>query len=602
MKLPVQQVLNLFTRKERVKIAGLLLLMFVGAWVEALGIGLLIPFIGILNNPAVIHQQPVLSKIYAFLGMTSDMQFMLAATGGLVLMFVGKNCLLAMLYYAQTKFIANKEASMARALLARYLATPYAMHLDRNSAELIRTVTIEVPRVANGFLQPLLMVIAELFVAVMIAALLIYIDPLVALIVSAMMVLAGFLIMRYFRAQISAYRHQSRQFGGQAQKWANQGLGALKEVKAFRAEKYFNNVFGENIAGYARVFQAFAFLNQTPRLVVETLAVTILLLVVGVILWQRGDVHEIVPLLAVFALSSIRVMPSVTRILSSLNSLRFCTPALDAVSKDLELTRQDADEASLTVVAGHATSNVVVEFEHVSYRHPGMEKWILQDVSFTVLRGECVAIVGHSGAGKSTLADLLLGLLQSDAGKVVVDGLDVRHGGNLDRRVGYVPQHPYLLDDSVRRNVAFGIADGAIDDSRIWAVLELARLADKVRALQDELDTEVGERGVKLSGGERQRLSIARALYSDPDVVIFDEATSSLDQFTEREINDTINGLAGSKTLIVVTHRLAAAARCDRIVFLDQGCVRGIGKFDELYTSSPAFRKMAGEPAAQGAG
>lgn len=589
-----RQVIRLFSRKERFQIVGLLFLMLAGALVEALGIGLVIPFIGILNDPATIHEQRILAWTYSALGIQSETRFMLVATGALVLMFFAKNGLLAVLGFVQARFVAQKEATIARGLLARYLASPYALHLDRNSAELIRTVTIDVPRVTNGFLQPLLLVIAELFVVIMIAALLIYVDPLIAILVGVAMVAMGLLLLRYFRGKLSQYRHESRHYGIQAQKWASQALGALKEVKVFRSEKYFNSVFASNITGYTKGYQAFVFLNQTPRLVIETLAVTVLLLVVAVVLWQRGDVREVVPLLAVFALSSIRIMPSLTRIISSLNSLRFCKPALDAVSKDLEI-RAEATESPVAL-SDCSSQGLAIKLDKVWYRHPRMEKWIVQEVSFTVARGKCIAIVGYSGAGKSTVADLILGLLNPDKGTVAVDG-----GAEARRRIGYVPQHPYLLDDSVRRNVAFGVADDKIDDQRVWAALEMARLADKVRGLELGLAAEVGERGVKLSGGERQRLSIARALYFDPSIVIFDEATSSLDQYTEREINDTINGLAGSKTLIVVTHRLAAAARCDRIVFLEQGYVRGEGKYDELYGSCAAFRKMAGELADQSA-
>lgn len=594
MKILLRQVIRLFSRKERFQIAGLLLLMLLGALVEALGIGLVIPFIGILNNPAIIHEQPILSRAYSFLGIQTETRFMLLATGALVLMFVAKNCLLAVLGFAQARFVAQKEAMIARALLERYLASSYALHLDRNSAELIRTVTIDVPRVTNGFLQPLLLVIAELFVVGMITALLIYVDPIIALLVGFAMATMGLLMLRYFRAKLSEYRHESRRFGIQAQKWASQALGALKEVKVFRSEKYFNSMFATNISGYTKGYQAFVFLNQMPRLVIETLAVTVLLIVVAVVLWQRSDVREVVPLLAVFALSSIRIMPSLTRIVSSINSLRFCKPALDAVSRDLRPHAHAAGETSAATLSDCSRDGLAIRFDGVWYRHPGMEKWIVQGISFAVAHGECIAIVGYSGAGKSTVADLILGLLHPSLGTVAVDG-----GVESRGRIGYVPQHPYLLDESVRRNVAFGVPDDEIDDQRVWKALDMSRLADKVRALKEGLAAEVGERGIKLSGGERQRLSIARALYSDPDIVIFDEATSSLDQYTEREINDTISGLAGSKTLIVVTHRLAAAARCDRILFLEQGSVSAEGKFDELLGSSAAFRKMAGELADQ---
>ncbi|TAK90618.1 MAG: ABC transporter ATP-binding protein [Burkholderiaceae bacterium] len=598
MKALIHQVFGIFSRQERFRLLGLVTLMLLGAWVEVLGIGLVIPFLGILNNPALIHENPVLRWLYTFLGIQSEVRFMIFSTCALVLVFIVKNGVLAILYFSQAGFVVSKEVSLSSDLLTRYLAAPYALHLDRNSADLIRTVTTDVSRVTTGFLQPMLILVTELLVLAMIAALLIYINPLIALLVGAMMSTIGLFLMRYFKAALSEYRHDSRRFGIQAQKWASQALGALKEVKVFRAESYFNSAYESNIHGYSKGVRVFTFLSQTPRLVVETLAVSSMLLLVVAILSQEGDVRNIVPLLAVFALAAIRIMPSVTRIIAAIISLRFCRPALDSVTRDLLLPQRasgDSQEAVVEMDATPETLDSAVGFEGVWYRHPGMEQWILKDVSFHIARGECLAVVGHSGAGKSTLADLLLGLLEPDFGKVIVAGVDTGDIGLNSRiHIGYVPQHPYVLDESVRRNVAFGVSDEQIDDARVWQALDMARFGDKVRSMENGLNTEVGERGVKLSGGERQRLSIARALYFDPPIVVFDEATSSLDQHTEREINDTISGLAGSKTLIVVTHRLAAAARCDRIVFLERGSIRAEGKFETLYESCPTFRSMVG--------
>ncbi len=596
MKGFLADILAILSKRERIEVAGLLLLMVAGAWAEMLSIGLIVPFIAMLNDPSIIHSNAALARVYQMVGARSDSHFLLAAALIFLLMIVFKNVLLALLYHAQSRFVFAKEAALSNALLERYLAAPYALHLDRNSTEMIRTLTVEVPRVTNALLQPLLTLASEILVVTMIAALLVYLNPMISLLVAAVMVTTGLVLSRFFQKLLEKYRGKVQIFGAGAQLWATQSLGALKEIRVFHARTYFASQFRRHVEGYVRAYRVFAFLNQMPRLVIETIVVALILSFVAVYISTPRELRDVVPMLAVFALSAIRLMPSATRMLSAVNSLRFSIPATGAVWRDLKLKsdlepdgRERLDAASASPGGGNDT---MLEFSRVSYRHPGMERWILQDVSFTLRRGESVAIVGHSGAGKSTLADLLLGLVRASEGvvRIAADSSAPGRGAAF----GYVPQHPYLLDDSLRRNVAFGIPDAAIDDARVWQALEQARFSEQARKLDRGLDTRIGERGVKLSGGERQRISIARTLYVNPDVIVFDEATSSLDPHTEREITDTISGLAGSKTLVVVTHRIAAAARCDRMIFIAHGRIDGVGRYEELFAASAAFRKMVG--------
>jgi ABC-type multidrug transport system fused ATPase/permease subunit len=349
----------------------------------------------------------------------------------------------------------------------------------------------------------------------------------------------------------------------------SQGLGGIEEIKVLGREAYFVSEFAKHERTFSEVSRYAMVLNQMPRLFMETVAFSALFLAVAGVLLSGGRAADLLPTLALFAVAAMRLMPSVNRIQSAITRISYYRPSIGVVCTDARREQQEG--------AGEPESSDI-QFAHeitlrdISYIYPGASSPSLQGINLTIPKGASVAVVGASGAGKTTLADIILGLLKPSSGQILVDGEDVdRSLASWQRHLAYIPQTIFLSDDSIRRNVAFGIEDDEIDDDRVWSALELAQLKAHVEAMPCQLDTVVGERGVSLSGGQRQRVGIARALYNNPDVLILDEATSALDADTERAISQSIDALAGSKTLIVIAHRLSTIEKCTLKIHLHNG-------------------------------
>jgi ATP-binding cassette subfamily C protein len=333
--------------------------------------------------------------------------------------------------------------------------------------------------------------------------------------------------------------------------------------------------------------------GELPRLLIETVAMVGMMVVVILMLILGRPLPSVLPSLSLFAIAALRVMPSMNRIVNAASNLRYYVPPVLAIAADILADSVDSFDAT-SEGAQQLQFRGSIYVDHVTYRYQGAERDALDDITIEIPKGRSVAFVGASGAGKTTLADVVLGLLAPTAGRVLIDGCEL---GSVQKewqaRIGYIPQTVYLSDDTLRRNVAFGVADADVRDSDVWAALDAARLGDVARGLPDGLDSFVGERGVRLSGGQRQRIGIARALYHDPDVLVMDEATSALDQRTERDITDVLEAFRGQKTIIVIAHRLSTVRRCDTLFLMSDGRVMESGTFDDLSENSQAFRALA---------
>jgi ABC-type multidrug transport system fused ATPase/permease subunit len=450
--------------------------------------------------------------------------------------------------------------------------------LQRNSAEMIRNATIEVNQLIAVVVLPAMSILTEGLVVVGMAGLLFLVEPVGALAVVLFMGAAAWIFQRASRRPLLKWG-QARQFHeGVRLQYLQEGLAGAKEVKLLGREEEFLARFRRHNVESARVGRYQRTLDQMPRLWLELLAVSGLAGLVLVMVSRGADMVGIAPVLGLFAAAAFRLMPSVNRVISSVQSLRFGRAAIDTLHAEF-----GSLAASTSVATGSCTLDKCIELDQVTYAYPGSATPAVHDLSIRIARGETVGFVGHSGSGKSTLVDLVLGLLTPSSGKVCVDGSDIqprlRAWQNL---VGYVPQTIYLTDDSLRRNVAFGLPSEAIDDEAVWLALRAARLDDFVRSLPTGLDTTVGERGVRLSGGQRQRIGMARALYHDPAVLVLDEATSALDSTTEREVMAAVDALRGHKTVLVVAHRLSTVERCDRLYRLEDGRIAHTGSYDQV--------------------
>lgn len=582
MRLQVfRQVWHLLAPSERRRALGILSLMILGMFLETLGIGLVVPFIAIFASEDGSTRWPWIAEVNAALGNPSKGMLIVSAMGALTAAFVVKNAVLALTIWKQMRFAFDVQARLSRQLFESYLHRPYVFHLQHNSAELIRNVISEVTLFTNFVIIPSSVLIAEFMVVLGIVILLVVIEPRGAIVTGAVLIAAAFTFLRTTRNRTARWAKARQRHDGLKLQHAQQGLAAVKDVKLLGREGQFIAEFERHNVAAASASRKQMTLLQLPRLFLEILAITGLTALLFVMLTADQALDALLPTIGLFAAAAFRLMPSANRVISSAQALRYGLPVIGALSSALSRLSPAPRELG----GSGETLGVVTEIQvcDLQYAFPGTNTRAVDGVSLEIQRGQAVGIVGASGAGKSTLVDLLLGLLEPDAGSIRVNGRDVR--SNLrawQDQIGYVPQSIYLTDDSIRRNVALGVAPALIDDEKVCAALAAAKLDDFVKSLPDGLNTVVGERGVRLSGGQRQRIGIARALYHQPSILVLDEATSSLDTKTEEGVMRAVQALHGEKTLIIVAHRLTTVAQCDRIYRLEHGKVIAEGSPDVI--------------------
>jgi ABC-type multidrug transport system fused ATPase/permease subunit len=577
----LRQLWDILNPRDRTRLVAVFAATIVGSVVEATALGLVVPFIGVLADPASLTQGRW-PAVISWLPAMSTAQTVLVLAGLLFAMFVIKNSYLTLLIHHQFRFVYRTQAAVSRRLLSAYLHAPWTFHIQRNSSELLRDVNVEVPIVFGSILNPLMVLTTELLVTVAIVVLLVVVDPWSSILCLLLLGGTSGLFYMNIRRKMNRLGREQLQVRADMIKSVTQGLAAVKETKVLGREGHFAGVYAEASGKYASSNTYLATMSQLPRFFLETAVIGGILAILLVMSWRGRDSGDALGVLALFAVAAFRLMPAMNRIVSCVSNIRYHQSALETVHAGLAAFGDATDERRAGPRSGPAKEGEAVaaanppfeerlELRHLRYRYPSAEADALSDVDVVIPKGAAVGITGPSGAGKTTLVDVIVGLLEPTHGRVVVDGRESTDLQAWRRRIGYVPQQVYLLDDSVRRNVAFGLRDDEIDDGRVWEALRAAQLEALVRGLPDGLGAGVGERGVRFSGGERQRLGIARALYHDPDVLVLDEITASLDVETEREVTRAIRSLKGTKTLIIITHRLSTIDHCDVVYELAAG-------------------------------
>jgi ABC-type multidrug transport system fused ATPase/permease subunit len=522
----------------------------------------------------------------------------------LMLFYLFRNALLSFATWAQERTVRASVTDVASRLLLEYFSAPYAFHFHRHSAGLIQRVAQSVEVAYTLVLSASVHILTEAVIAAAIVTVLAVAAPLATLVTTAATALLILVSVRLTGRTFERLGRDEQRYEEALLAQLQHSLGAMKEVKIAGRERYFYDRFAATRAALSRVQARRETLQDVTRLGVETVFVCAMLLVVLLLTLRGRPSQEVVSLLGLYAYAGFRLVPSANRISRFAGQITVGRPYLQDVAEDFasiaawrEARGDGAPAAAAEAPSGEpARFREAIRFEAVSYAYDTSADPVLEHVTLTIRKGESVGLVGHTGAGKSTLVDLLLGLLQPTHGRITVDGRDLRtHARWWQQQIGYVPQAFYIVDDTLRRNIAFGVPDHEIDARRVAEVVRVAQLDEVVARLPAGLDTVVGERGIRLSGGERQRVVIARALYRDPAVLVFDEATSALDVQTERELVRAIDALRGAVTLVVIAHRLATVRRCDRLVFLERGRVVAVGSYEALLAECPAFRAFAAE-------
>lgn len=577
--------------RDRVRWLLLVPLVSLGAIVEAIGALAVFGLLRIVVDPERVRTTPVVVEVWRRWP-DGSLQTLVAALIVVVAVFyLARALFLTWVEWVKESVIHHSGARVAERLFARYLAADYAFHLRRRSASLIAEVSRSTDAAFQLIAASVVNIFAEVATLTALVAVLVITAP-------SRTLLAVGLVLLIVGVPVIATRRVWRRWGERAKRFEEQqlhvlqqSLGAVKEVKIAGRESFFEARLRAARRSLAELRRQRAAMSSALRLGIEAILIVSMLIVVLVVTLRGDSGADTVSVLALFAYAGFRAVPSANRIMLNAGYLREGKPFAEAVAADFDQLRPVATRAHTPPPAMDFRQSITCE--NVSFVYEDAAQPALHGINLTIRAGESVGIVGPTGAGKSTLVDVLLGLLRPTTGRVLIDGDDLAgYERAWQRLIGYVPQDSYLLDDTLRRNIAFGVPDSAIDEERLARACLLAQLDEFVRQLPDELETVVGEDGVRLSGGQRQRVAIARALYQDPEVLVFDEATAALDNLTEREVTRAIARLHGQRTLIVIAHRLTTVESCDRLVFLRDGKLAGIGPYEELLRD-PRFKAMA---------
>ena len=572
------QLRYIMTEKQKRQSAAIFILIIGGALFETLGVSAILPFIQSIMEPEELVNKWYIAVIVRTLNLKDTYSIVYLCGVFISLVYVIKNVYLFASSRIQSKFRWRFQKNLSTKMLASYMKRPYVYFLDINSAEIIRTLSTDVFGVLE-ILQKGFRFFSEFFTVVLIGIFTISVDAVMALQILLIAGLCFFGITFFFKNRLSKIGAKQRDANVERTKCAYQAVNGYKEVQVMQRADCFVEAYEEAYEGQRKLEVFFETISALPERLIETVCIIGLILVVCLRLASGVAVEEFVPKLSVFAVAAFRILPSVSRMTGYLNNVVYYRPTAEAVSDELhavEEYRQIIDRQINKEVEEQSDEEYSfrdkVEVRNIRWKYPRSDKYVLQDVSITIEKGDSVALIGASGAGKTTLADVILGLLHPEGGAVSVDGIGIETiPRKWSRLIGYVPQVVFLVDDTIRNNIAFGLRQEEINDEMVWSALEQAQLKEFVQGLPNELNTIVGERGVKFSGGQRQRIAIARALYYNPDILVLDEATSALDNETESAVMESIEALQGHKTLIIVAHRLTTIRKCNKIYEITDG-------------------------------
>jgi len=580
----LDKIKSILTKKEIERGYIFLFLMFISMFFETLGIGLIAPLVTAISDPNILISNNYLSGVIEFLKISDFKSLILIFSISLVVIYLVKNLFLSYFTWFKIHYLSTLRMNLSNRLFKIYLSQPYTFHLQHNSGQLIQNTISEVTVFTGRLLGPMLVILTEGLVFLGIVILLFYIEPIGAISVTILLGLVTKLILSLTRKNISRWGKERQYHDGKKIQHLQQGLGGVKDALILGKEEHFLKQFQHHNLLGRRPDQKQAFLQEVPRFLFEFLAVIGLIIIILSMTLQGKQISLILATLGIFGAAAFRLMPSITRILAAIQSVRYGFPVLEKLHQEFDNIDSgfNINEYKESLNSFSEPSNSLV-FNNVSYSYPNTTKASLKNASLKIYQGESIGIIGPSGAGKSTLVDILLGLLKPEFGKVNIDDQDIHNNlRSWQDQIGYVPQFIYLTDDSLRNNIAFGVVRKDIDDSLIDRVISSAQLTDFVGGLPEGLDTHVGERGVRLSGGQRQRIGIARALYHNPNIIVLDEATSSLDNITEKRIMETVFLLKQHKTVIIIAHRMSTLESCNRIYRLENGEIVEMGSPEKL--------------------
>jgi len=587
---------GLFDRKEKIQFFGVMMAALATALFQTLSVVSVLPFVNLVMDPATLDQNRLLKFLFTSFEFSSLYSFTLFLGFMMLGIIVVSNSLSAFAAWLKVRFIWRKNHNLSVALLRKYLSLPYVYFLDKHSADLSKNILSEVEQLTGRLLMPLLGLITSGITALVIFVLLLLVNPLVASVVVVLFVFFYGVIFFYLRGSLKEKGKRRLKENTGRFTSVGEALQGIKDIKVLGRERYFFERFSRCSMVFSKLQAWSHVVNQIPRYIMEIVAFGGVITLVLVLLASGERGGQIIPMVSFFAFAGYRLMPALQDIFYSFTNFQFNKVILDKVYQDIHEGGTRFDKALDTKLPGPLAFQERISFANVSFFYPNRKDFVLKNINFQIGKGASIGIVGPTGGGKTTLVDLILGLLTPSKGTIEVDGIEVKEGNvrNWQRNLGYVPQQVYLSDDTIARNIAFGIADEHIDIAQVERVSKIANIH---MFIENELplsyNTLVGERGIRLSGGQKQRISLARALYHNPEVLVLDEATSSLDGTTEKAVLEAIENIAKLKTLIIVAHRFKTVEHCDKLYLVDKGEIKAQGSYKDLLRNNYQFQEMA---------
>ncbi len=567
----------LLDKKQKKVMIFLVFMMLIGAILETAGITMIVPVVSAVMDPTTVQTSWYMAPIYNGLHFQNTTQFTVVVMVALIVVFALKNIFLFFQNKLQFKFVYSNQFATSRRMMINFMKRPYEYYLNADTAVIQRTITSDVNNM-YGLILSLLQLISEGIIFAGLATVCIILSPVMSVVVAGLLIVVLLIIKIALKPIMKKAGEENQEYYSGLYKWIDQSVMGIKEIKIANKENYFINEYAKCGLGYVNAVQRYNLYNATPRLLIETVAVAGMILYIMMQLLGGVTLESFLPTLTAMGMAAMRLIPCANRINNHLTAIAYFEPFFMGVSDNLQEDIQDTNVVYDEEVYRRKKNVEKLDihekiFLHdITYKYPNTDVLIFEHADMEIPIGSAVGVVGTSGSGKTTVVDIMLGLLKLQTGTILADGVDVQtHYESWLKNIGYIPQTIFMIDASIRQNVAFGYAEEDIDDGKVWRALQEAQLDEFVKGLPEGLDTGIGERGIRISGGQRQRIGIARALFEDPEVLVLDEATSALDNETEAAIMDSINRLHGRKTLIIIAHRLQTIEKCDMVYRIENG-------------------------------
>lgn len=567
-----QKVIYIFNKSQRKKSVGLFFSMMFVSILETLGVSVVIPFILAILTPDDLLNNEYILIVRKYIPINTYQSVIIFTAVAIIVVYIVKNAFILLSNYFQLRFRNGLERDLSCMMLDSYMERPYSFFLNTNSAEILRGVNNDIVAVAQ-VVDNFFVLLSEGITCLLIGTFLITLSPVMAVGIIGVIGICALGIVLIFKKKTAVCGDRCREIFALRTQYAYQAVNGIKEITVMQRRKYFTDQYRKVSDEASKNNTTYLFISKMPSRVIETVFIGGLLGLASFCMNLTADTTDFITQIGALAVASVRMLPAISNITGSVNMLVYYRPSLEAAHDNVKEVREYKKELETIVDStGSYSFQQNLSINDITWRYESSNKDVLKNLNLKIEKGEAVAFIGESGAGKTTLADVILGLFHPQKGSIVMDGVDITTIPlQWSKIIGYVPQSVFLIDDTLRNNVSFGIPEEEIDDELIWQALEQAQLKEFVEKLPNGLDTMVGERGVKFSGGQRQRVAIARALYYNPDILVLDEATSALDAETETAVMEAIEALQGIKTLIIVAHRLSTIRNCNRIVEIKEG-------------------------------